>query len=117
MRRGRGDRPLRGWGVWHRFSAEAGFGEAVFHIALLEGGNHFVEVALDDAVEIVKGQSDAVVGDAVLREVVGADFFLAPGAPDEAAAVGGILGFFFVAFVLEEASAEDFEGGGFVFLL
>ena len=31
--------------------------------------------------------------------------------------MGGILGFLLVAFVLEEAGAEDFQGGGFVFLL
>ncbi len=101
----------------HGVLREAGFGEAVFHIALLQSADHFVEVALDHVVEVVKGKADAVVGDAVLREVLGADFFLASGTSNQAPPVGGILGFFLVAFVLEETGAEDFQSGSFVFLL
>jgi hypothetical protein len=100
-----------------RASAQPGFGETVGHVAFLKRGNHFIEVAFDDAVEIVEGEADAVVGQAILREVVSADFFLAPGTADEAAPVSGVFRLFFFAFVFEEAGAEDFEGGGFVFLL
>ena len=32
--------------------------------------DHFVELPLQDLVELVEGQSDAVVGESVLREVV-----------------------------------------------
>ena len=62
-------------------------------------------------------QADAVVGDAVLRKVVGADFFLASCPADEAAAVGGVFRVLLGAFVFEESGAEDLKRGGFVFLL
>ena len=38
---------------------------------------HRPELAIDYLAELVQGQADAVIGDAILREVVGADFFRA----------------------------------------
>jgi hypothetical protein len=46
---------------------------------------------------------DAVVGDAVLREVVGADFFGAVASANETAALSCQFGVFFVDFQLKQA--------------
>src|SRR4051794_31017818 len=42
-------------------------------VEVAQGANEFAKVAGDDGVKLVEVQVDAVVGDAVLREVVGAD--------------------------------------------
>lgn len=39
-----------------------------------QGVDHFLEVAVHEAVDVEDVHADAVVGDAVLDEVVGADF-------------------------------------------
>src|SRR5437764_1172652 len=52
------------------------FGELGELLGLLLGGervDEVVELAVHDAVDLVQGEIDAVVGDAALREVVGAD--------------------------------------------
>src|SRR5580700_2040749 len=46
------------------------------HLGLLgidHGLPQFIAIAVHEAVEAVPGEADAVVGDAVLREIVGAD--------------------------------------------
>src|ERR1043166_6515605 len=52
-----------------------------------EGVDDLVERALHDEVELVDGEADAVVGDAVLFEVVGANLFVAAAAADNRAAL------------------------------
>lgn len=57
-------------------------GEFFLDVAVLEGGDEFGEVALDDLGEVVEGEVDAVIGDAILREVVGADALAAVAGTD-----------------------------------
>src|SRR5205085_2286151 len=47
-----------------------------------------IEAAVHHDIELVKGKADAMVGDAVLRKVVRADFFTAIAGADLAAAFG-----------------------------
>ena len=62
--------------------------------------------------ELVQGETDAVIGDAVLRKIVGADFFGAVAGLDLAAALGGeeLVLLFLLHFV--EAGAKDAHGFG-----
>ena len=77
----------------------------VFNIAIHNGG--------DVGTRIV----DAMVGDAVLREVVGADFFGAVASADEGfTGLGGVFHLFFF-FALEEAGAEDIHSFDAILLL
>ena len=62
------------------------FFQSLLHIRRLQGVNHFIEIAFHDAVEIVERQADAVIGDPVLRKIVGANFFFAPAGADLALA-------------------------------
>ena len=66
-----------------------------------EGGDEIVDVAVHGGGEVVAGVMDAVVGDAVLGEVVGADFFAAVAGADEGFAIGGGLGDFLLALFFE----------------
>ena len=52
-----------------------------------------------------KSEADAVVGDSVLREVVGADLLAAIAATHHVAALGGLLGLLLLALDLIEARA------------
>lgn len=88
--------------------------QTVFEVRGGERFDHFDDVAFDEAVEVVEGEADAVVGDAVLGVVVGANFFFASAAAEEGFAVGGIFFFLGAAFVFEEAGAHDLQGAGFV---
>src|SRR5262245_510885 len=47
--------------------------QALLLVEVAQGSDHFLQLAGDDGIEPVQVQVDAVVGDAVLREVVGAD--------------------------------------------
>src|SRR4029079_11751871 len=51
--------------------------QALLLVVVLQRPDQFVEVTQDDRVELVKGQVNAVVGEAVLREIVGADALVA----------------------------------------
>src|ERR1700722_16943482 len=51
----------------------AGVLQALGLVAGAQRGHQLVDVPLDDAIELVEREPDAVVGDPVLREVVGAD--------------------------------------------
>jgi len=84
-----------GWGGVF-FAGEAG--EFFLEIYSLEGGDDGVDVAFHDLGEIVLGQADAVVGHAVLGEIVGADAFAAGAGAYLASAVFGVFGVFFVFF-------------------
>ena len=54
--------------------------------------DHVAQIAFHDAQELVQRQIDAVVREAALREVVGADAVAAVAAADQALALGGVLG-------------------------
>ena len=58
-----------------------------------EGVDDVVQIAVHDLGKIVHGQADAVVGDAALREIVGADALIAHTGADLAAALGRDGGF------------------------
>src|SRR5229473_5112270 len=57
-------------------------------------------------------QADAMIGDAVLREIIGADFFGAVAGFDLAAALGGEGGLALLLLLLVEAGAENAHGFG-----
>ena len=76
-------------------------------LAGLELLHHFADAALDELVEVVERDLDAVIGDAVLREVVGADLFLAVAGADERLAVRGVFLGLLLLLLLEQARAQD----------
>ena len=57
-----------------------------------QGVGHRLQIAGDDLIELVQRQADAVIGHAVLREVVGADPLAAIAGADQALALGRPLG-------------------------
>ena len=89
----------------------------MFDVADLQGFDEPADVAFQKAVERVERKLDAMVGDAVLGEIIGADFFLASPSADEAAPVGGVFFLLLAAFVLEEPGAHDFDRCLLVLLL
>lgn len=48
--------------------------QALSHFRLLQGFGEFEEITIKDTVHVMGGEADAVIGDAALGEVVGADF-------------------------------------------
>src|SRR5260370_42296657 len=60
----------------------------------------------------MKRQADAVIGDAVLREIIGADFFGAVAGFDLAAAFDGESGLALILLLLVEAGAKAAHGFG-----
>ena len=79
--------------------------------------DEFIEVAFDEVGEVVERQLDAVVGDAVLREIVGADFFAAFARADLVFADGGVFGVFLGDLAFEQARAQHGQGARPVFYL
>ena len=80
------------------------FLEPLRHIACLQAVYHFLNVPLDEAIETVQCQADAMVGHAILREVIGADLLLASPSSDETFAVGGVFFLFLAAACLQAAA-------------
>src|SRR5262245_43975642 len=95
--------------IFHDSLGQGGILESLLEIGVLEGQDHFVQVAFHHAVEIIKGQADAVISDPVLRKIVGSDFFFAPSGANLTLASGGIFGFLLPLLVLEQAGPEDTE--------
>lgn len=83
----------------------------------LEGFDNIFDIAVHGGGDIAAVVVDTVIGDAVLREVVGADFFAAVPCSDEGFAgvrsVGAVLG----NLTLEEAATENRHGLDTVLLL
>ena len=63
--------------------------QALFLVEVAQRLDQFAQVAGDDGVELVQVQVDAVIGDAVLREIVGADAFAAVAGADQGAPLLG----------------------------
>src|ERR1700682_4702908 len=63
----------------------------------------------------MQGQADAVIGHAILRVVVGADFFGTVAGFDLPAALGGQGGLLLFHFLFVEAGAKDAHGFGAIF--
>ncbi len=83
----------------------------------MQGVGDRLQVAGDDLVELVERQVDAVVGHAVLREVVGADPLAAVAGADEALALGGPLGLLLLQLGIVEAGLQHAERLGLVLVL
>src|SRR5262249_41024896 len=81
--------------------------EALLLVVVAQGADDLGEVAGDDGVELVQVQVDAVVGDAVLREVVGADALAAVARAYHRLARLGPLAVQPLLLALEDAAAED----------
>ena len=77
----------------------------------------WVEVALHDLVELVEGEVDAVVGDASLRKIVGADASGAVARAHQRLACGGLFGLLFFTLGIGNARGEQGHGAGTVLML
>jgi hypothetical protein len=64
-----------------------------------------VEVAFDEIRQVVEGQFNAVIGHAVLREIISADLLAPFAGADLVFAVGGVFGIFLGDLAFEQASA------------
>src|SRR5262249_4160447 len=77
------------WGLCR--NAPSTLAEALPLVEVAQAADQLVEVAGHDGVQLVEVQVDAVVGDAVLREVVGADALTAVARADQGAPLLGPL--------------------------
>jgi len=68
-----------------------------------EGVDEGVDIAFEGSGEVIEGEVDTVIGDAVLGVVVGADAFVAFAGADLGAAFGGVAGIFLGDFLFEQA--------------
>ena len=91
------------------------FFEEARHVFGFEARENAFEVSGEDSLDIAPGFFDAVIGDAILRKIVGANLFTAVAGADLGAA--RIAEFFFLPrfFGFEEAGAQD--GERFIFVL
>src|SRR5688572_27199956 len=99
-----------------RLASQLGLG-ALQALGLMPGddsAHEIVEVAVDDAIELVQREADAVVGDAVLREVVGADLLRAFAGADHAAALVADRVVLLLLLEVEQAALEHLEGARLV---
>src|SRR6478609_5532394 len=71
-------------------------GELLGEIGALQRGDDLLEIALHDRRQVVERQPDAMVGHAVLREIVGADALTAIARADLAAALRRVTALFLV---------------------
>ena len=85
-------------------------GQFLGPVGVQQGVEQRAEVALHHLVEVVGGVADAVVGEAVLREVVRADALAAVAGADLGLAVGGAVGQSPGLEVVEDAGREDPQG-------
>ena len=69
--------------------------------------DHAVQVAVQHTLQITQRQADAVIGHAVLREVVGAYLFAAVTAADLALAAGVVFLVVGVLLLLQKTAAQD----------
>src|SRR5699024_6022789 len=108
--------PVRGcFGGVRSWSGAVGQAAGLFVVD--EGVADFVEFTVEELVEAVDREADAVIGDPVLFEVVGADLFGASARPGLITARFG-LGFgLFVLLLFEETGGEHLHGPGTVLVL
>ena len=79
--------------------------------------NDVINISVHNGGNVGTGVMDAMVGDAVLREIVSADFFAAvAGADERFARLTGVF-HFFGFFLFEKAGTEDVHGFDAVLLL
>ncbi|OIQ68742.1 hypothetical protein GALL_496600 [mine drainage metagenome] len=83
----------------------------------LQGVNDIVKVAVHDRQQFVQRQVDAVVGQAPLRKVVGADAVAAVATANQTFALGSIFGGALAAVFFLDAGGQHLERLGFVAVL
>src|ERR1041384_4815128 len=93
------------------------FGQTLVVVFRHQIFDQLIQVAFHDGGQVLDGEVDAVVGDTVLGEVVGADFFAAVARADLVAAGGGHPGLLFFLLVGEKPGAKNAEGFGLVLQL
>src|SRR4030095_8169961 len=76
--------------------------QAFCDIGGLQRVDQFVEIAVNHAIEVMKRQADAMVGHAVLREIIGTDFFFTSTGTDLAATLCTVFFGFFALFSLQQ---------------
>ena len=81
--------------------------QAFCDIGGLQRVDQFVEIAINHAIEVMKRQADAMVGHAVLREIIGADFFFTSTGTDLAATLCTVFFGFFALFSLQQPRTQD----------
>ena len=99
------------------FFVKPAAGQAVSFVAGGELVDELVDAAVHDGGQVVDREPDAVVGDAVLGIVVGADLFRALARAYLGAAVCRLLGAAFFLLQLVQAGAQDAQGTQFVLQL
>src|SRR5271165_2193436 len=67
------------------------FFQPLLHVTDLQCCHHFVELTLHKKVQIVQCQTYSMISNAVLRKIVGPDFFLSAARSDQAPPVSRIL--------------------------
>src|SRR3984893_10940287 len=91
--------------------------QALFHVAHLQGVDHFIQLALHEKVQIVQCQTNPMVGHAVLRKVIRANLLFAAAGSNQASAMRRIfLGFLSLLF-FQQSGAQDRESLLLVLLL
>jgi hypothetical protein len=83
----------------------------------LQGVHHVAQVAFHHLQQLVEREVDAVIGEAALRKVVGADAVAAVAATDQALAGGGLLGGALRAVLFLQARGEHLQRFGLVAVL
>src|SRR2546421_6033447 len=91
--------------------------ESLLHFVSHERFDQGVHVAFDEVLKIVEGQVDAMVGHAVLGEIVGANLLAPFAGADLRPALVVIAGLLLRGLGLQEAGAEDGQGPGLILLL
>jgi hypothetical protein len=82
-----------------------------------EGGQEVGEIAFHHSVETVQSQLDSVIGDSVLRVVVGADLFGALACANHAAPLGTNGARLCFSFDLEQLGRKDLKSLRLVLML
>ena len=82
-----------------------------------QGINHCADVAIEKIIEIISGHIDAVIGDAALREIIGANTFAAIASAYLAFTCLRLFGVLFLYHGVEQARPQDFHCLDFVFEL
>src|SRR5690242_209214 len=77
------------------------FFQSLGDISGLERLNHLFEVPVNHAVQIINRQPDAVIGQAVLRKIISANFLLAAASPNLSAALRAVFFLLFALFPFE----------------
>jgi hypothetical protein len=76
-------------------------------ISGLQRLNQLTEIALHHSIQVVKREADAVIGHAVLRKIVGANFFFASAGTDLSPALRAVFLRFLALLVLQLPRAQN----------